>query len=144
MGNHHTECPHCAVKYCTEDCRIDAAQKYHFSLCLKEKHNQLEHPVNQLTDAWRKIHYPPETTTISLIVKLLGMYMQSKDKSEFLNVVKDFQDKVVNEDLMISHKMLGPNFESQLQLLYPFYHQAFAGEELSMVLVFYFRCCCQF
>lgn len=39
--------------------------------------------------------------------------------------LKDFQSKVVNEDLMIAHKMLGPNFESQLSELYPLYCKAF-------------------
>lgn len=74
----------------------------------------------------RKIHYPPETTTIELIAKLLGMYIQATDKNQFVDYLKDFQSKVVNEDLMIAHKMLGPNFESQLSELYPLYCKAFA------------------
>lgn len=73
----------------------------------------------------RKIHYPPETTTIELIAKLLGMYIQADDKGQLMDHLKDFQSKVVNEDLMIAHKMLGPNFESQLSELYPFYCRAF-------------------
>lgn len=77
----------------------------------------------------RKVHYPPETTTIELIAKLLGMGMQSEDKSQFMNYLKDFQSKVVNEDLMIAHKMLGPNFESQLSELYPLYCKAFANND---------------
>lgn len=74
----------------------------------------------------RKIHYPPETTTVELIVKLLGMHIQAEDKNQFMDYLKDFQNKVVNEDLMIAHKMLGPNFESQLSELYPLYCKAFA------------------
>lgn len=84
----------------------------------------------------RKIHYPPETTSITLIVKLLGMYIQAEEKTEFLAKLKDFQNKVVNEDLMISHKMLGPNFETQLQQLYPAYCRAFAGNDTTMVNTF--------
>lgn len=53
------------------------------------------------------------------------MYIQAGDKSQFMNHLKDFQSKVVNEDLMIAHKMLGPNFESQLSELYPLYCKAF-------------------
>lgn len=59
--------------------------------------------------------------------------MQSQNKTEFLEILKGFQDKVVNEDLMLSHKMLGPNFEEQLKSLYPFYFQAFSADETTMV-----------
>lgn len=79
------------------------------------------------------MHYPPETTTIYLIVKLLAMYKQATDKDTFLGLLKDFQDKVVNEDATISHKMLGPNFEAQINELYPYFYKAFASEELSAV-----------
>lgn len=68
-----------------------------------------------------------------LIVKLLGMYMQATDKEQFLDALEDFQNVVVNEDQMIAHKMLGPNFEAQLQELYPFYCRAFAANETTMV-----------
>lgn len=145
-------CPHCHVQYCSEDCRVEAAQKYHFTLCLKDQAKNVDHPFNSLIDSWkwvklhcwwstftctwrsliflffllnRKIHYPPETTTIELIAKLLGMCIQANDKAQFVNYLKDFQSKVVNEDLMIAHKMLGPNFESQLSELYPLYCKAF-------------------
>lgn len=82
---------------------------------------------------FRKIHYPPETTTISLLIRLLGMYLQSSNKNAILEPLKDFQSKVVNEDLMIAHKMLGPNFETQLAELYPLFYKLF--EESSTELV---------
>lgn len=69
-----------------------------------------------------------------LIVKLLGMYMQATNKDNFLSTLKDFQNIVVNEDQMITHKMLGPNFETQLQELYPFYCRAFAANETTQFL----------
>lgn len=56
------------------------------------------------------------------------MHIQAEDKNQFMDYLKDFQSKVVNEDLMIAHKMLGPNFESQLSELYPKYCKAFAGQ----------------
>lgn len=46
-------CPHCGVQYCNEDCRIEAAQSYHFAVCLKDKHTDPEHPANKLMDAWK-------------------------------------------------------------------------------------------
>lgn len=55
------------------------------------------------------------------------MYTQATDKSTFMSNLSDFQDKVINENLLIAHKMLGPNFEQQLSTLYPHYCKAFAG-----------------
>ncbi len=48
-----SSCPHCQVQYCCEDCRVDAAQKYHFALCPKDKVNNVEHPLNSLIDSWK-------------------------------------------------------------------------------------------
>lgn len=65
------------------------------------------------------------------------MHIQADDKTQLINYLKDFQSKVVSEDLMIAHKMLGPNFESQLSELYPVYCKAFSGhEELKEVSYF--------
>lgn len=57
------------------------------------------------------------------------MFIQADEKNQFMDYLKDFQSKVVNEDLMIAHKMLGPNFESQLSELYPLYCKAFADRD---------------
>lgn len=83
----------------------------------------------------RKIHYPPETTTIALLIRLLGMYIQSSNKNAILEPLKDFQSKVVNEDLMIAHKMLGPNFEIQLAELYPLFYKLFEGSATDLAEV---------
>lgn len=66
-----------------------------------------------------------------LIVKLLGMYQTTQDRATFLTMLKDFQDKVVNEDATIAHKMLGTNFERQLADLYPLYCKAFGSSEFT-------------
>lgn len=52
-ASQHTKCPHCSVAYCSEDCRVEAAQKYHFTICLKEMVNNSDHPINRLIDAWK-------------------------------------------------------------------------------------------
>lgn len=126
-------CPHCAVEYCSEDCRNEAAQRYHCAVCpmtqSQSARDAAEHPLHVLIDAWKKIHYPPETCSIMLLVKLVGMYQQSTGlrREEFLATLRDFQNKVVNETDRIAHKMLGANFEQQLAELYPLYCRAFAG-----------------
>lgn len=82
------------------------------------------------------MHYPPETGTIMLIVRILAMYKQSRDKEEFLETLKQFQSIVVNEELQIFHKMLGTNFESQLSDLFQTFCHAFNSEEFAMVCLY--------
>ena len=94
-------------------------------MCLGANHENEQHPINVLNEAWKKIHYPPETTTILLIVKLLAMYKQTEHKKELLDSVQDFYHDVVNENLMISHKMLGANYQSDLNRLYELYSKVF-------------------
>lgn len=73
----------------------------------------------------RKMHYPPETTTILLIVKLLAMYKQTEQKKELLDAIQDFHHEFINENLMISHKMLGENYQRDLNNLYELYSKSF-------------------
>lgn len=96
-------------------------------------------------DLLRKIHYPPETTTIAFIVKLLGMYLKSSDKNVFVQQLNEFQNTIFNEDLTISHKILGPNFQPQLTALYELYCEAFQTAELALVIIYFYNlfiCCC--
>lgn len=81
------------------------------------------------------MHYPPETGTIQLLVRLLAMYQESNNKKEFLENLQSFQSLVVNKEQRIYHKMLGENFERQMEQLYVAFCEAFQGEEFSMVRV---------
>merc|ERR1712019_65508 len=71
------KCPRCQEKYCCEGCFEKAEQKYHKVLCLGSDRRNAEHPINKLEEAWKKIHYPPETASIMLILKMLAMITQS-------------------------------------------------------------------
>lgn len=70
------------------------------------------------------MHYPPETTTIMLIVKLLAMYKQTEQKKELLDAIQSFHHEFINENLMISHKMLGENYQQDLTHLYELYSKS--------------------
>lgn len=127
-----TLCSQCGVKYCSEECRIEALKKYHAVACMGVHREDDTHPINILNDKWKKMHYPPETGTIMLIVKILAMYKQSKNKEEFMETLKSFQSIVVNEELQIFHKVLGANFESQLEELFKAFCNAFNSEEFAI------------
>lgn len=73
----------------------------------------------------RKIHYPPETTTILLIVKLVAMYKQSEQKEQLFNAIQGFYHELINENLMISHKMLGENHQHNMNNLFNLFRKSF-------------------
>lgn len=79
------------------------------------------------------MHYPPETGTIMLLVRLMAMYQQSTNKPEFLQTLESFQSLIVNKEQQIYHKMLGENFEIQMEQLYAAFCEAFQGEEFAVV-----------
>uniref|UniRef100_A0AAY4DHY0 Protein-lysine N-trimethyltransferase SMYD5 n=1 Tax=Denticeps clupeoides TaxID=299321 RepID=A0AAY4DHY0_9TELE len=50
-------CPQCQVMYCSAECRQAALDQYHRALCLGGSHEDPDHPVNKLQEAWRCINY---------------------------------------------------------------------------------------
>lgn len=81
----------------------------------------------------RKIHYPPETTTILLIVKLIAMYKQTDQKQELFDAIQDFHHEFINENLMIAHKMLGENHQADLNNLFALFSNSFDFAGMEMV-----------
>ncbi|WAR22457.1 SMYD5-like protein [Mya arenaria] len=73
-----TYCPACQVPYCSTECRDQAWAAYHRVLCLGSAREDPEHPVNRLMEAWRNIHFPPETATIMLLLKMIAMVKQDQ------------------------------------------------------------------
>lgn len=84
-------------------------------------------------NTFRKMHYPPETGTIMLIVRLMAMYKQSHSKEDFLQSLQSFQSLIVNTEQKIYHKMLGEHFEQQMEELFVAFCRAFADEKLAAV-----------
>ncbi|XP_037812103.1 SET and MYND domain-containing protein 5 [Lucilia sericata] len=125
-------CPKCKVRYCSEDCRMEALKKYHRVACMGSFRTDDSHPINRLNEIWKKMHYPPETGTIMLLVRLMAMYQQSPNKAEFLETLQSFQSLIVNKEQQIYHKMLGENFEIQMEQLYAAFCEAFQGEEFAV------------
>uniref|UniRef100_A0A3Q3DUR0 Protein-lysine N-trimethyltransferase SMYD5 n=1 Tax=Hippocampus comes TaxID=109280 RepID=A0A3Q3DUR0_HIPCM len=75
---HHQVCPHCQVMYCSAECRQAAADQYHRALCLGPSYEDPDHPVNKLKDAWRSMHYPPETSSIMLLARMVATVQQGQ------------------------------------------------------------------
>ncbi|OPL32819.1 hypothetical protein AM593_01874, partial [Mytilus galloprovincialis] len=113
--------------------------EYHQVLCMGPSRlsEDNDHPLARLQETWRNIHYPPETSSIMLIVKMVALVKQlilmqlvcinssdwmtvSVKFSISLSVTKKFSQFVkntVNEEDEIVHKLLGKQFQEQLELL---------------------------
>uniref|UniRef100_A0A674NTU0 Protein-lysine N-trimethyltransferase SMYD5 n=1 Tax=Takifugu rubripes TaxID=31033 RepID=A0A674NTU0_TAKRU len=74
----HQCCPQCQVMYCSSECRQAAADQYHRVLCLGASQEDPDHPVNKLKDAWRSMHYPPETSSIMLMARMVAAVKQGQ------------------------------------------------------------------
>ncbi|XP_067103660.1 histone-lysine N-trimethyltransferase SMYD5 [Osmerus mordax] len=113
----HQACTQCQVMYCSAECRQTAADQYHRALCLGPSHEATDHPINKLQDAWRSMHYPPETSSIMLMAKMVATVKQAQDKGRWQQLFSQFCSRAANEEEEIAHKLLGDKFKGQLALL---------------------------
>ncbi|XP_066925245.1 histone-lysine N-trimethyltransferase SMYD5-like [Clytia hemisphaerica] len=112
------QCPRCKEKYCSEICFQNAEQKYHRLLCLGDGRRNASHPINQLDEAWKKVHYPPETATVNLILKMVAMITQSSDPKETREDFLQFHAAIRDQSQKMVHKLLGEKFTEQLETMY--------------------------
>jgi SET and MYND domain-containing protein 5 len=68
-------------------------------------------------NVWKQMHFPPETKSILLVVKILAFIKQSNDKKRAIDFFSQFCSQFVNENEQIVHKLLGNEFQNQLSLL---------------------------
>ncbi|XP_054584475.1 histone-lysine N-trimethyltransferase SMYD5 isoform X2 [Eptesicus fuscus] len=127
----HQNCPHCQVMYCSAECRLAAAEQYHRVLCPGPSQDDPLHPLNKLQEAWRSVHYPPETASIMLMARMVATVKQAKDKDRWIRLFSQFCNKTANEEEEIVHKLLGDKFKGQLELLRRLFTEALYEEALS-------------
>ncbi|XP_020739021.2 protein-lysine N-trimethyltransferase SMYD5 [Odocoileus virginianus] len=127
----HQNCPHCRVTYCSAECRLAAAEQYHQILCPGPSQDDPAHPLNKLQEAWRSVHYPPETASIMLMARMVATVKQAKDKDRWIRLFSQFCNKTANEEEEIVHKLLGDKFKGQLELLRRLFTEALYEEALS-------------
>uniref|UniRef100_A0A8D3DVX7 Protein-lysine N-trimethyltransferase SMYD5 n=1 Tax=Scophthalmus maximus TaxID=52904 RepID=A0A8D3DVX7_SCOMX len=111
----HQACPQCQVMYCSSECRLAAADQYHRVLCLGPSQEDPDHPINKLKDAWRSMHYPPETSSIMLMARMVAVVKQDKDKAHWQKLFSHFCSRTANEEEEIAHKLLGEKFRGEIR-----------------------------
>uniref|UniRef100_A0A3P9I054 Protein-lysine N-trimethyltransferase SMYD5 n=1 Tax=Oryzias latipes TaxID=8090 RepID=A0A3P9I054_ORYLA len=119
------------VMYCSSECRQAAADQYHRVLCLGPSQEDPDHPINKLKDAWRSMHYPPETSSIMLMARMVAVVKQAKDKARWQKLFSRFCSRTANEEEEIAHKLLGEQFRGQLTLLHSLFSTALYDDHLN-------------
>ncbi|CAM4612350.1 unnamed protein product [Leuciscus chuanchicus] len=127
----HQACPQCQVMYCGTECRQAAWEQYHKVLCLGPSHDDPDHPVNKLQDAWKSVHYPPETSSIMIMARMVATIKQAQDKGRWQRLFNHFCSRTANEEEEIVHKLLGEKFKGQLALLRNLFSTALYEDRLS-------------
>ncbi|XP_053258103.1 histone-lysine N-trimethyltransferase SMYD5 [Podarcis raffonei] len=127
----HQHCPACQVAYCSAECRQLAWEQYHQVLCLGPSRQDPNHPLSKLQEAWRNIHYPPETSSIMLMARMVATVKQAKDKDWWIKLFAQFCSKTANEEEEIVHKLLGDKFKGQLEVLRVLFTEALYDDHLS-------------
>ncbi|XP_050595122.1 histone-lysine N-trimethyltransferase SMYD5 isoform X2 [Bombus affinis] len=112
-----TECPECGTKYCSIECQNDAYLRYHSTICLQSREKDESHPLVQLNETWKQMHYPPESATVMLLIKMIALVNQADNKEEMLSTFSQFCHRTVNDTHEIAHKLLGEKFIGQIEVL---------------------------
>lgn len=63
------------------------------------------------------------------------MYKQTDKKDELFNAIQDFHHEFINENLMISHKMLGENHQTNLNNLFALFSNSFDFTGIELVFI---------
>ncbi|XP_077293584.1 SET and MYND domain containing, class 5 [Arctopsyche grandis] len=127
-----TQCENCDTKYCSNNCREIAYNLYHRTLC--HSSNDTAHPLEQLVEAWKQVHFPPETATIMLIIRILAMIHQSSEPDITCTKLNQFCHRTVNEDAQLVHKLLGDQFIGNLEMLREMAAQVISGTHVNQYL----------
>ncbi|CAH8491149.1 unnamed protein product [Schistosoma turkestanicum] len=129
-------CPNCSVNYCSHACLESASLTYHSAMCvgfIEEEGS--ENPLEKLDAIWRQSHYPPETGTIFLLVRiaaacLSAYFMGSSTSQHLIESLKQFvsdttTSTMTNEDgannSVLYHRILNDQFVVHIEQI----HNAF-------------------
>ncbi|KAH8861775.1 SET and MYND domain-containing protein 5 [Schistosoma japonicum] len=128
--NQIVQCPTCLTNYCSQNCLDSAALTYHSVMCMGLIESENENPLKKLDIIWRQFHYPPESGTIFLLVRiaaacLSACIMASSPSLHIVEALKQFISSTsapTNENTsVLYHQLLGDQFVTRIEQI----HNAF-------------------
>ncbi|KAI9150914.1 SET and MYND domain-containing protein 5 [Blastocladiella emersonii ATCC 22665] len=115
------------VVYCSETCRSRAWDEYHRILCVGVNPvGDASDPrpvLHQIYDEWRSFHFPPETATIGLVVKMVAMMAATGDDDLWRHYKADH----TNDALQVAAKFLDAQFADRIDTFLCLFQRQFAG-----------------
>ncbi|KAJ8888010.1 hypothetical protein PR048_007495 [Dryococelus australis] len=104
------------LEYCLESVPDAAWRQFHQTLCVGTEADCQSHPLQRLDEAWRQMHFPPETASVMLIAQMIATVRQAEDPEAAINILS-FCHRSRSEEQQLAHKLLGDQFTSQVDLL---------------------------
>lgn len=83
---------------------------------------------------FRQVHYPPETSTVMLIARMLAFVHQSSNREAAQAQIMQFCHRTVNEDQELAHKLLGEKYADQISTLHSLLVEAVPHEGVEQLL----------
>uniref|UniRef100_H2ZB99 SET domain-containing protein n=1 Tax=Ciona savignyi TaxID=51511 RepID=H2ZB99_CIOSA len=112
----NVHCLNCEEVYCSMACREKAYNEYHKTLCPSSDQCD-KSALEVLDETWRGFHFPPETASIQMIMRILARIKQEDKKEEFIAAIERFCHISTNNVEQIAHKLLGEQFSNQISVL---------------------------
>lgn len=109
-------CDGCHELFCSEDCLHKARNQYHKITCPVTGDLGQEN-IEDLEETWKNIHFPPETSSIQLIIKMIAKIKQSENPEETFKQFSNFCSATHSHNKGHIHKLLGEKFENQIEIL---------------------------
>lgn len=109
--------------------------RYHSILCLQSRVKDESHPLTQLNETWKQMHYPPETATVMLLARMVAMVNQTDLKLDLLSTFSQFCHRTTNDTHEIVHNLLGEKFVGQIDVLRQMMQKALNTEYTSHVSI---------
>ena len=103
----------CGEEYCSPACRDAAAEQYHTMLCTG---GNADHPLARLVDAWREMHHPPETMSITLPLRLLARAANGSVDLDYWCSVYEAPDHTSSSERVL-HKLAEPEYRDRIEFL---------------------------
>ncbi|CAH8518719.1 unnamed protein product [Schistosoma guineensis] len=124
-------CPNCLANYCSPNCLESAALTYHSPMCMASIEKGKENPLEKLDIIWRQSHYPPESGTIFLLVRIAAACLSacligSSTSQHLVEALRQFVSStsaMINENAndILYHQILGDQFATYIEEI----HSAF-------------------
>ncbi|XP_065219217.1 histone-lysine N-trimethyltransferase SMYD5 [Planococcus citri] len=111
----HRKCPNCEELYCSEVCLANAYKQYHQFLCYR---NSEDEPFFQLVERWKLMYYPPETTNIMLLARIIATIQLAENKEYAYNTFMQFCHLSLSNDETLVHNLLGEKFRNDIDELF--------------------------